>query len=56
MGGLRKPMSDRDLMEKLAMLAEYGGFDRDVAPLADAVWSLDSASDAGALMKLCTRD
>ena len=53
-GGSRNPMSDADLTEKLAMLADYGGFDRDVAPLADAVWSLDSAPDAAALMKLCT--
>jgi len=54
-GGSVNPMSDADLTEKLAMLAEYGGFGRDTAPLADAVWSLDRAPDAGALMKLCTQ-
>lgn len=53
-GGSRKPMSDGDLTEKLALLAEYGGFEGDVAALADAVWSLDRAPDAGALMRLCT--
>jgi 2-methylcitrate dehydratase PrpD len=53
-GGSRKPMSDADLMEKLSMLAEYGGFAGDVAALSDAVWSLDTAPDAGALMRLCT--
>jgi 2-methylcitrate dehydratase PrpD len=53
-GGSKNPMSDADLVDKLAMLAEYGGFGRDVTPLADAIWSLDRASDAGAVMKLCT--
>jgi 2-methylcitrate dehydratase PrpD len=54
-GGARNPMSDADLNDKLAMLAEYGGFDRDVKPLADALWSLDTADDAGAVMALCTK-
>lgn len=54
-GGSRNPMSDAALNEKLAMLAEYGGFGADVAPLADAVWSLDTAADAGAVMALCTK-
>jgi hypothetical protein len=30
-------MSDGDLTEKLALLAEYGGFEGDVAALAGAV-------------------
>jgi hypothetical protein len=47
-------MSDADLTDKLAMLAEYGGFAGDVAALADAVWALDTAPDAGAIMRLCT--
>lgn len=54
-GGSRNPMSDAGLNEKLAMLAEYGGFGADVTPLADAIWSLDKASDAGAVMALCTK-
>ena len=54
-GGSRKPMSDSDLEEKLAMLAEYGGFGRDTAPLAEAIWSLDTAPDAGGVMALCTQ-
>jgi 2-methylcitrate dehydratase PrpD len=54
-GGSVNPMSDADLEEKLAMLAEYGGFKGNVARLAEAIWSLDSAPDAGAVMKLCTQ-
>jgi 2-methylcitrate dehydratase PrpD len=54
-GGSNNPMTDDDLTEKLAMLAEYGGFGRDVAPLADAIWSLDTTEDAGAVMQLCTQ-
>jgi len=54
-GGSRNPMSDAGLNEKLAMLAEYGGFGADVTPLADAVWSLDTAADAGTVMALCTK-
>ncbi|MGE0260619.1 MAG: MmgE/PrpD family protein [Alphaproteobacteria bacterium] len=54
-GGMRKPMSDQDIADKLVMLAEYGGFDRDVKPLADAVWALDKAPDAASLMQFCTR-
>jgi 2-methylcitrate dehydratase PrpD len=54
-GGSNNPMTDADLTEKLEMLAEYGGFGRDVMPLADAIWSLDSADDASAVMKLCTQ-
>ena len=37
------------------MLAEYGGFGRDTAPLAEAIWSLDTAPDAGGVMALCTQ-
>jgi 2-methylcitrate dehydratase PrpD len=55
-GGSKNPMTDADLMEKLAMLADYGGFDRDVTPLADAIWSLDKAAEAASVMALCTRD
>jgi hypothetical protein len=47
-------MSDADLTDKLAMLAGYSGFAGDVAALANAVWSLDTASDAGAIMRICT--
>ncbi len=53
-GGSKNPMSDADLTDKLVMLADYGGFGRDTAPLADAIWSLDGAPDAAAVMKLCT--
>jgi 2-methylcitrate dehydratase PrpD len=55
-GGSRNPMSDADLVGKLAMLADYGGFGRDVKPLADALWSLDTLSDASTIMRLSRRD
>lgn len=54
-GGSVNPMTDADLNDKLAMLAEYGGFDQDVTALADALWSLDTAGDAGNIMALCTK-
>lgn len=51
-GGTVNPLTDTDLVNKLVELAEYGGFDRDVEPLADAIWSLDRADDAGRVMQL----
>ncbi len=51
-GGPTNPMTDTQLEEKLFELAEYRGFGRDVRAIADAVWTLDDASDAGELMKL----
>lgn len=53
-GGSFNPLTDTDLVTKLANLAEYGGFDREVRPLADAVWSLDIADDAGSVMQLAS--
>jgi 2-methylcitrate dehydratase PrpD len=54
-GGSRNPMTDADIVAKLRMLAEYGGFDRDTGPIADAVWQLDGLADAGKVMELCRR-
>ena len=51
-GGPLNPLSDAELEEKLAELAAYRGFPRDVGAIADAVWSLDSAEDAAEIMKL----
>ena len=51
-GGSKNPLSDTDLTAKLEALAVYGGFARDPAPLADALWSLDQSADAGGLMAL----
>jgi 2-methylcitrate dehydratase PrpD len=53
-GGSRNPMSDADLEQKLVELAEYGGFERDVGSLAEALWSLDGAPDAATVMGLAT--
>ena len=53
-GGTVNPLSDADLTAKLETLAQYGGFTRSVSPLADAVWSLDSAPDAGTIMQHAT--
>jgi 2-methylcitrate dehydratase PrpD len=50
-GGSVNPLSDEDLTAKLGALAEYGGFERDVAPLAEAVWGLDQRTDAGSVMQ-----
>lgn len=53
-GGTVNPLTDNDLNAKLRALAEYARFTRDVAPLADALWSLDQAGDAGSIMKLAS--
>lgn len=46
------PLTDADLEHKLATLAARSGFPGSVAALAEAVWSLDQAPDAGALARL----
>jgi 2-methylcitrate dehydratase PrpD len=51
-GSLAAPLSDRDLENKLRELAEYGRSRCAVQPLIDALWSLDQASDASAVMQL----
>ena len=51
-GSLAAPLSDRDLEKKLRELAEYGGAGCAVEPLLDALWSLDQAADASAVMQL----
>ncbi|MFT7577290.1 MAG: 2-methylcitrate dehydratase PrpD [Alphaproteobacteria bacterium] len=53
-GGTVNPLSDADLNTKLKDLAAYGHFPRDVAPLADALWSLDQSQDAGTIMNLAS--
>jgi hypothetical protein len=45
-------MSDRDIEEKLLTLAAGWRADHDVRPLIDAVWALDRADDAAALLAL----
>lgn len=50
-GGTINPLTDADITAKLHALAEYGGIPGDMTPLADAIWSLDKAPDAAAVMK-----
>ncbi len=51
-GSLGNPMSNRDLEDKLKELCRYGRSGCDAERLIEAVWSLDSAADAAALMPL----
>lgn len=51
-GCLERPLSDDDLEAKLKELCRYGQSGCHTEPLIDAIWSLEQASDAGALMKL----
>jgi 2-methylcitrate dehydratase PrpD len=51
-GGSRNPMPDGDIEKKLVALADYGGFNKDLQPLIDAIWSIESSSDTAAIMKL----
>ena len=51
-GSLGRPLSDREIEDKLRTLAAGWRAGHDVQPLIDAVWALDRADDAGALMRL----
>lgn len=51
-GSLARPLSDREIEEKVRSLAAGWRPGHDVQPLIDAVWALDSSEDAGALMRL----
>ncbi|WP_077000845.1 MmgE/PrpD family protein [Variovorax sp. KK3] len=51
-GSLGAPLTDEDLARKLRTLAAWGGSGCAPDPLIDALWSLDTADDAGALMPL----
>ncbi len=51
-GGPTNPMTDGDIEDKLAELAAYRGFTRDVRAIADAVWSLDGSENAADIMSL----
>ena len=50
-GSLARPMSDRDIESKLRTLAAGWCPGHDVQPLIDAVWDLDRAEDAAALLR-----
>lgn len=45
-GSLARPLSDREIEEKVRTLAADWCADHDVQPLIDAVWELDRADDA----------
>ena len=51
-GSTARPLSDVDLEQKLKDLALYGKSGCDPQPLIAAIWALDGAADAGALMPL----
>jgi 2-methylcitrate dehydratase PrpD len=53
-GTPRRPMSDSEIEAKVRELARYGCPTLDPGRLIDAVWSLDRAEDAGAIMALTT--
>ena len=55
-GGAVRPLTDADLEQKLKDLNEYGGAGADADALIEAVWSLETAADAGALMRLAAGD
>ncbi len=51
-GSTGRPLTDADLERKLVDLIGFGGSKCDAAALAEAIWLLDSAADAGAVMAL----
>lgn len=51
-GSVDKPMTDKELEDKLREICRDSSADYDPEPLINAVWSLDENSDAGTLMAL----
>ena len=51
-GSLASPLTDIELDNKCRELARYGGSGVAVAPLLDALWSLERSPDAAAVMQL----
>lgn len=51
-GSLGAPLRDEELSQKLRTLAAWGASGCAPGPLLDALWTLDTADDAGALMQL----
>ena len=51
-GSPGNPMSDRDIEDKLRTIAEAWHPGHDVAPLIDAVWTLERSDDASTLLAL----
>jgi 2-methylcitrate dehydratase PrpD len=50
-GTPQRPLSDAEIEAKVRALARYGCPALDSSPLIDAVWSLDRAADAGAIVQ-----
>ena len=51
-GSLARPLTDREIEDKLRTLAASWRAAHDVQPLIDAVWALDRADDASLPMRL----
>ena len=51
-GSLARPLSDREIEDKLRTLAASWCSSQNVQPLIDAVWALDRADDASLPMRL----
>jgi 2-methylcitrate dehydratase PrpD len=51
-GSLQRPLSDREIEDKVRALARHGGFKADVSPLIDAIWSIERADDVAAIVRL----
>jgi len=51
-GAGARPLSDADIEDKLRELCRHGGSGCEAEPLIAAVWGLERAADAGAVMKL----
>jgi 2-methylcitrate dehydratase PrpD len=51
-GSLARPLTDREIEDKLRVLASGHIALARVQPIIDAVWSLDRAPDAGAVVRL----
>jgi len=52
LGSRRNPLSDEQLEAKLADAARLVGFAKDTRRLADAIWRIEDAADAGEIMRL----
>jgi len=53
-GSLARPLQDVELEKKLRELCRYGGARVQSAHLIDAVWALEAAEDAGAVIRLAS--
>src|SRR5262249_17639206 len=51
-GSIARPLSDRELEDKLRELAAYGAPGVDAGQLIDALWALDKTENAATAMKI----